>query len=215
MKKRSLILSFFLIISVAAITKVSYVYLTKVKTEYQTAQQKKQTQQSESSQVESQQNLTPKQNEIGKYKSQLMFLQADENRIVAVNQNISYNMGLLLSSKTSGMVKIDVSKAKEFQTDINNYWKQNDHFTTPQGVEVSKEYASYMNNVNTYLSEGIKTGEVDAGNMPQFPASNMAPLKTQINSITDQLIGLGASLNFSSNTPFDVQNSTADAGQSA
>lgn len=217
MRKRSLILSFLIIIGVAFLTKESYVYLTKLKVEYQTEKQAAQTEQAQESgvtQAESQENLTPKQNEIGEYKSQLMFLKHDEDIITTVNENISGNLKILLSNKKSGIVKIDVSKAKEFQTDINAYWKKNNTFSTTLGLEVSKEYSNYMADVNTYLSKAIKTGQADASEMPVFPANDLDALKNQVNNVSTQLIGLGSTLSFSSNTPFDLQNSTPNNGQS-
>ena len=53
----------------------------------------------------------------------------------------------------------------------------------------------------------LKTGELNAGNLPRFSASNVSQINKELNNIKVQLIGLGASLDLSSPTYFTVQDS--------
>lgn len=181
MKIKSLIITIASIVVVVVATNVIYNVTTKLKQEHQAKKAAK---------TASEAPLTPLENQIDSSKSQLMFLQHDQIQVTAVNQNILYNVQNLLGGKATGNIKIDVSKAKELLTDINNYWSQNDKFSTQEGVALGKEYAAYMNQVDTYLQGGIKTGYLNAAQMPKFPSSDMDAITNQINNIELNLIAL-------------------------
>ena len=153
------------------------------------------------------QQLTPKENEIGQLKSQLMFLDADKDKLTAANQEVMVQCQRLINGKTSGVIKINIQLAKEVEEQINNYWKNNNTFSTVQGQEGAKNYDIYLNKVNAYLNEGIKTGEINIASMPSFTSADISALSNQINNVKVQLLALGASLNMNGATPYTLQNS--------
>lgn len=160
-------------------------------------------------QIENQQadNLTPKQKEIALLKSQLLYLIADKVKFGTIDQNILNQMKGLLDAKTSGVVKINVKDAESIKNNITTYWNQENHFSTDAGLAISKSFSKYVSNLIAYLNQGIKTGELNVSDMPQFSANNFTQLDNDMNNTKIQLLGLGSSLDLSSQTPFTVQNS--------
>ena len=153
------------------------------------------------------QQLTPKENEIGQLKSQLMFLDADKDKLTAANQEVMVQCQRLINGKTNGVIKINTQLAKEVEEQINNYWKNNNTFSTVQGQEGAKNYDIYLNKVNAYLNEGIKTGEINIASMPSFTSADISALSNEINNVKVHLLALGASLNMNGATPYTLQNS--------
>ncbi|MGL4453453.1 MAG: hypothetical protein ACRCTZ_20015 [Sarcina sp.] len=205
MKIKSLIIGIVTIIGVVVTTEVIYHVCTDIKTKYeakQTVQNPNQTLNQEED------NLTPKQQEICKYKSQLMFLVSDYSRIATADQNTLYIMQNLLKSATSGEVKVTADEVKKAQEDISLDWQNENHFATTAGQDTGKAFEQYLNTLNTYLNNGLKTGELNAGTLPKFAQSNMDQINSQLNNVKVQLMGLGASLDLSSPTHFTVQDSS-------
>lgn len=204
MKIKSMILSGVLIIGVVIGTNIIYSVCNDIKV----SQQSKPVPVSPSAVMNQQEeNLTPKQQEICKYKSELMFLISDDGRIGTVNQTVMDDMGKLLKLKTSGIEKVSAQDIKATKNSINSFWAQNNTFSTNDGAILKKEYASYLVTLNNYLDQGIKTGEINVSNIPRFSSSNMTQINNDINNVKVQLTGLGASLDLSSPTYFTVQNS--------
>ncbi|WP_297521740.1 hypothetical protein [uncultured Clostridium sp.] len=205
MKIKSLVISIAAIVSVVIATEVIYHVSTAIKTKYEIEHQVQKTPEQVLNQQE--ENLTPKQEEIARYKSQLLFLISDYSKISNDDQNILNIMKQLLSAKVSGNVKVESAKVQEAKTQIDEYWKTNNHFSTKSGLKISTAFTSYLNTLNEYLDNGIKTGELNAGELPKFAASNMDEINNSINNVKVQLMGLGASLDLSSPTHFTIQNS--------
>lgn len=204
MKIKSMILSGILIVCVVIGTNIIYGVCNTIKTD----QQKKNTPVSTVTALDAQENsLTPKQQEIAKYKSQLMFLISDDGRIGLVNQTVMDDMAKLLNVKDSGIEKLSPEDIKATQTAINTFWAQNNTFSSTAGANLKTQYLKYLVTLNNYLDEGIKTGELNVANLPKFPASSMTEINNDINNVKVQLTGLGSSLDLSSSTYFTVQNS--------
>ena len=98
MKMKSLIIGIVAIMGTVVATEVIYNVCTDIKTKYEA----KQTVQNPNKVLNQEEdNLTPKQKEICKYKSQLMFLMSDYSTIATVDQNTLNIMKQLLNSQTS------------------------------------------------------------------------------------------------------------------
>ncbi|MGL4654986.1 MAG: hypothetical protein ACRCWM_03745 [Sarcina sp.] len=204
MKIKSLIIGIAAIIGVVIATEVIYYVCTDIKTKYE-AKQNVQNPNQQLNQEED--NLTPKQQEIVKYKSQLMFLVSDYSKIATVDQTTLDMMRQLLNSATSGNVKVSAGDVEKTKSQIDAYWKNENHFSTTVGESTGKAFGEYVNSLNVYLDNGIKTGELNVSNLPKFAASNMDALNNDLNNVKVQLMGLGSSLDLSSPTHFTVQNS--------
>lgn len=205
MKIKSLIVGIAAIIAVVVATEVIYYVCTDIKTKYETKQIVQNPNQALN---EEEDNLTPKQQEICKYKSQLMFLVSDYSRIATADQNTLYVMQKVLNSATSGEVKVNAETIEKAKSEIASDWKNEDHFATTVGQTTGKAFGEYLNTLNTYLDNGTKTGQLNAGELPKFAASNMDQINSDLNNVKVQLMGLGASLDLSSPTHFTVQDST-------
>lgn len=204
MKIKSLIIGIVAIVGTVVATQVIYNVCTDIKTKYEA----KQTVQNPNQVLNQEEdNLTPKQKEICKYKSQLMFLISDYSTIATVDQNTLNIMKQLLNSQTSGEVKVTPTQIKEAQKAINLDWQNENHFATTVGENTGKAFEEYLNRLNNYLDNGIKTGELNAGDLPRFSASNVKKINEELNNVKVQLMGLGASLDLSSPTYFTVQDS--------
>lgn len=204
MKGKSLIVGILAAISIVITTEVVYHFCNDIKTKYETKNTPKVSATSTMEQQE--ENLTPKQKEICKYKSQLLFLLSDEARISTVNQNILNYMRVLLQSKTSGVLTVNKTDVEKTKTEINDYWAKNNIFGSNDGVELKGAYNQYLDKLNAYLDGGIQTGQLNVSDLPKFGESNMQKIDADINSVKVQLLGLGASVNLSSPTYFTYQN---------
>ncbi|MGL4742192.1 MAG: hypothetical protein ACRC41_15555 [Sarcina sp.] len=204
MKGKSIILGGIAIVVVVGATNLIYSLCDKIKQDH-APKPVVQTQ----AQIQNQEaeNITPKQKEIALLKSQLLYLISDKVKFGTVNQNILDQMKGLLDAKTSGVVKINVKNAESIKNNITTYWAAENHFSTEDGVAIAKDFSTYINNLVNYLNEGIKTGELNVSDMPQFGASNFTKLDNDMNNTKIQLLGLGSSLDLSSQTPFTIQNS--------
>ena len=205
MKIKSLIIGIAAIIAVVVATEVIYHVCTDIKTKYEVKQS---VQTPDEILNEQEANLTPKQKEIAKYKSQLLFLVSDYSKISTVDQTTLNTLKGLLNAKTSGIVKVDAKAVQTAKNQIDENWKKNNYFSTKAGQDTAKEFSSYINTLNAYLDNGAKVGGLNAGNLPRFAASNMDEMNNAINEVKVQLTGLGASLDLSSPTYFTVQDST-------
>ena len=204
MKAKSLIIGILAAITVIIATEVIYNVGTDIKTNY-AIKNKPKTVVSSSSTHDV--KLTPKEEEICKYKSQLLFLMSDESRISTVSQNILNDMRTLLQSKTSGTVPVTKAQVEKTKEEINNYWAQNSHFGTEDGVDIQGAYEAHLKQLNAYLDNGMQTGKLNVSELPKFSESNMKKIYADINNVKVQLLGLGSSVNLSSPTYFTVQNS--------
>lgn len=210
MKIKSLIIGIVAIMGTVVATEVIYNVCTDIKTKYEA----KQTVQNPNKVLNQEEdNLTPKQKEICKYKSQLMFLMSDYSTIATVDQNTLNIMKQLLNSQTSGEVKVTPTQIKEAQKAINLDWQNENHFGTTVGENTGKSFEEYLNTLNNYLESGIKTGELNAGDLPKFSQNNVAEINKELDNVKVQLMGLGASLDLSSPTYFTVQDSNNYNGQ--
>lgn len=210
MKMKSLIIGIVAIMGTVVATEVIYNVCTDIKTKYEA----KQTVQNPNKVLNQEEdNLTPKQKEICKYKSQLMFLMSDYSTIATVDQNTLNIMKQLLNSQTSGEVKVTPTQIKEAQKAINLDWQNENHFGTTVGENTGKSFEEYLNTLNNYLESGIKTGELNAGDLPKFSQNNVAEINKELDNVKVQLMGLGASLDLSSPTYFTVQDSNNYNGQ--
>lgn len=211
MKVKSIIITGAIVIGVVIGTNIIYGVCNYIKTKNTVSTQNlTPLQQEEQAQEQEEQNLTPKQREISKYKSQLMFLVSDDGRIGLVNQTVMNDMAKLLDDKTSGMQKVTPQEVEDTQKSINTFWEQNSIFSTAQGEQLKTEYTQYLKTLNNYLNQGIKTGELNVSDLPKFSSSYTTAINNAINNVKVQLIGLGSSLDLSSATHFTVQNSGQD-----
>lgn len=204
MKGKSIILGGIAIVVVIGATNIIYSVCNKIR-EAHTPKPVVKTQ--EQIMNEEADNLTPKQKQIALLKSKLLYLISDKVKIGTVDQNMLDQMKQLLDAKTSGTIKINVKNAETIKNNFITYWNQENHFSTDAGVTLSKSFSTYVNSLVAYLNEGIKTGELNVSDMPQFKASNLTELNNDINNTKIQLLALGSSLDFSSQTPFTLQNS--------
>ena len=155
MKIKSLIIGIVAIIGTVVATELIYHVCSDIKTKYET----KQTIQNPNQLLNQEEdNLTPKQKEICKYKSQLMFLISDYSTIATVDQNTLNIMQKLLKSQTSGEVKVSSTDIKEAQNKINSEWKNENHFATTIGEKTGRAFNEYLDLLNEYLDNGIKNG---------------------------------------------------------
>ena len=205
MKIKSLIISIVAIVGVVVATEVIYHVCTNIKTNYEV----KQTTQTPNEILNTEEaNLTPKQKEICKYKSQLLFLVSDYSKIATADQATLDTLKPLLNAKTSGEVKVDAKAVQTAKDQIDENWKKSNYFSTKAGKDTATAFSSYIDTLNTYLDNGVKTGELNASNLPKFAASNMDEINNSMNEVKVQLMGLGASLDLSSPTHFTVQDSS-------
>ena len=204
MKAKSLIIGILVAVSVIIATDVIYNVCTDIKANYTVKNPPKPV--VNSSDVEAA-NLTPKEKEICKYKSQLLFLMSDQAKISTISQNILNYMRVLLQNKTSGTVDVSKANVEKTKTEINNYWIENSHFGTEDGVDIKTAYENHLKQLNAYLDNGIQTGKLNVLELPKFSESNMKKLYADINNVKVQLLGLGSTVNLSSQTYFTVQNS--------
>ncbi|MGL5633898.1 MAG: hypothetical protein ACRDDL_02370 [Sarcina sp.] len=204
MKGKSIVLGGIAIVVVIGATNLIYNLCNNIKQEHKPKPVVETQAQIENQQAD---NLTPKQKEIALLKSQLLYLISDKVKFGTIDQNILNQMKELQDAKTTGVVKINVKNAETTKNNIIAYWNQENHFSTNAGVAIAKSFSTYVNNLVNYLNEGIKTGELNVSNMPQFSANNFTQLDTDLNNTKIQLLGLGSSLDLSSQTPFTLQNS--------
>ena len=204
MKAKSLIIGILAAISIIIATEVIYHVSTDIKNKYETKNIPKVV--VNSSETE-EANLTPKEKEIVKYKSQLLFLMSDEAKISTISQSILNDMRTLLQSKTSGTVSVNKADIEKTKIKINNYWAENSHFGTEDGVGIKSEYEVHLQKLNTYLDNGMQTGKLNVSQLPRFSEDNMQKIYADINNVKVKLLGLGSSVNLSSPTYFTVQNS--------
>lgn len=205
MKIKSLIISIVAIVGVVVATEVIYHVCTNIKNNYEV----KQTVQTPNEILNNEEaNLTPKQKEICKYKSQLLFLVSDYSKIATADQTTLDTLKQLLNAKTSGEVKVDAKAVQTAKDQIDENWKKSNYFSSKAGKDTAKEFSSYIDTLNIYLDNGIKTGELNVSDLPKFAASNMDEINNSMNEVKVQLMGLGASLDLSSPTHFTVQDST-------
>ena len=206
MKIKSLIIGIVAIIGTVLTTELIYHVCSDIKIKYET----KQTIQNPNQVLNQEEdNLTPKQKEICKYKSKLMFLTSDYSTIATADQNTLSIMQKLLRSQTSGEVQVSSIDIKEAQNTINSEWKNENHFATTIGENTGRAFNEYLDILNKYLDSGIKTGKLNAGDLPRFSASNVSQINEELNDVKVQLMGLGASLDLSSPTYFTVQDSNS------